>query len=425
MTSRHIFFFMTAATTHCIAVLDSLTCRTDTVDKLAQLCFIQHPNLQHVDVFIYGDISASTHTPTNTTELFEITEHRSDKITVHRNRISFGDLDIPRKATIVADIMLHCTSEQNLCIASCDDDLVQYITTYLSLINTSFSRFSIVHSRTYSRFVLNGAHYSTWFDACRGIYQTTSSHDWKERLLCSARDLHQRGIQCNSEFLKEYVGVNDRQTWNILMVDMQHSLLCLTYLPPPKDCLSPRQKFDLYHLLVKNKSHTCENLQHMVKFIDDQCKVSEGDVIRFMRIAFYYGWVKRQNKHSLIISESLSNEFPYEKLKFTNKSTSICVSEPPTTRPTKVTIFHAKSALQYYMQSKHKERPVYSTERRGSDHEPIFTTTTQYWLVDDGRAYIASGEGKTKKESEKHAASKACQTITNQGAFKFPVKYCQ
>ena len=75
--------------------------------------------------------------------------------------------------------------------------------------------------------------------------------------------------------------------------------------------------------------------------------------------------------------------------------------------------YNAKALLQEYTQGINKDLPVYVLKgQSGPDHNKTFTVEVTY-----RGEYIASGEGKSKKEAEQKAAYEACK--------KFGVVQCQ
>ena len=66
--------------------------------------------------------------------------------------------------------------------------------------------------------------------------------------------------------------------------------------------------------------------------------------------------------------------------------------------------YNAKAILQEYTQGMTKEVPVYElTEEKGPAHNKTFTIQVLY-----KNEIVATGEGKSKKEAEQHAAYNAC-----------------
>ena len=73
--------------------------------------------------------------------------------------------------------------------------------------------------------------------------------------------------------------------------------------------------------------------------------------------------------------------------------------------------FNAKAILQEYTQGLTKETPVYKlVDEKGAEHNKTFLVEVSY-----RGQIVASGEGKTKKEAEQHAAYSACEKL---GAIK-------
>lgn len=67
--------------------------------------------------------------------------------------------------------------------------------------------------------------------------------------------------------------------------------------------------------------------------------------------------------------------------------------------------YNAKALLQEYTQAKTKEIPVYKlVGETGPAHNKTFTVEVFY-----NDMFVASGQGKTKKEAEQHAAYEACK----------------
>lgn len=66
--------------------------------------------------------------------------------------------------------------------------------------------------------------------------------------------------------------------------------------------------------------------------------------------------------------------------------------------------FNSKAILQEYTQSMTKETPVYELiEEKGPAHNKIFTVQVSY-----NNEIISTGQGKSKKDAEQHAAYNAC-----------------
>lgn len=69
--------------------------------------------------------------------------------------------------------------------------------------------------------------------------------------------------------------------------------------------------------------------------------------------------------------------------------------------------YNAKAILQEYTQSVNKKTPVYTVVKsRGPQHDKIFTVDVSF--KDE---VVATGEGKSKKDAEQHAAYLACKKL--------------
>lgn len=76
--------------------------------------------------------------------------------------------------------------------------------------------------------------------------------------------------------------------------------------------------------------------------------------------------------------------------------------------------YNAKALLQEYTQSVNKEIPVYKlVNQSGPDHNKVFVIEVSY-----NNQVLASGEGKSKKEAEQHAAYEACKVLGVTGCQK-------
>ena len=80
----------------------------------------------------------------------------------------------------------------------------------------------------------------------------------------------------------------------------------------------------------------------------------------------------------------------------------------------KVSLFHSKSALQWYMQDRFGLKPKYEIEVSGKDHRRFFQCTVKVWLVEGG-FIIGKGSGTQRKDAEKEAALYACWQLESTG----------